>query len=281
MTTAVQAPTTRAIRQMQQPLQQAAIFAVLCLGLALIFALINHPVTLGLYMFIPTISTIILLLLFTRRGQWRQTLADLGLHRLAWRAWLPALLLPLVVLLAAYGAVWFFTPATYQGFPHPVKWPNLSLYLAILILFQTLTMSLGEELGWRGYLLPRLLVLGRLPAYLLGGLLWAVWHYPLIFLLAGYNTEGNKALTTVLFTSVVLCLSIILGELRRRTGSVWPASLFHSAHNVFWQQLVSLSVSGSPLLIYLAGESGLITIMLYGLVAALLLLTSRKHQPQL
>lgn len=59
---------------------------------------------------------------------------------------------------------------------------NQILGFFIGIVLSTLTLSLGEELGWRGYLLPQLLSVGRTRALVLVGLIWAAWHMPLIFL---------------------------------------------------------------------------------------------------
>src|SRR5205085_48045 len=64
-------------------------------------------------------------------------------------------------------------------------YPLLLIVAAIYVPF-----TLGEEYGWRGYLLPRLLPLGEVRASALVGLLWAVWHLPL--LLAGLNYPGRN-----------------------------------------------------------------------------------------
>lgn len=254
------------------------IFSGLVLLLAVLFALLNSPVFLALYMFIPAFATLIMLFVVTGEGYTKSGLAQLGLHRLGLRYWPLAILLPIPVLLAGYWLVWTIDPASYQSFPGGIKWFNTALYFLAMVLYQTLTVSLGEELGWRGYLLPKLLPYGKLKAYIYLGLLWAVWHYPLIFLSGVYNAEGNKLVTTALFTLTVIALSLITGELRARTGSLWPASLFHSAHNTIWQLLVSLSVS-TPLITYVASESGLIPLALYSIIAALLLIQSKRIPP--
>ena len=87
-----------------------------------------------------------------------------------------------------------------------------------LVLF-TLTLSLGEELGWRGYLLPRLLSLGRTRALLVTGLVWAAWHLPLIFLTPLYHADGNRWLTVPLFVATIVAGSFFFGYLRLWTGS--------------------------------------------------------------
>ncbi len=108
----------------------------------------------------------------------------------------------------------------------------IALQLAVLPLaaFVNLIPALGEELGWRGWLLPKLLPLGTLPALLVMGVIWGLWHAPLILL--GYNyadAPGWLALTSM----VVMCVLVgaVFGWLRLRSGSVWPAALAHAAFN--------------------------------------------------
>jgi membrane protease YdiL (CAAX protease family) len=104
--------------------------------------------------------------------------------------------------------------------------------------------ALGEELGWRGWLLPRLLPLGTVPALLVSGVIWGLWHAPLILL--GYNypdAPGWLGLSAM----VVMCILVgaVFGWLRLRSGSVWPAALAHAAFN---------AAAGSHLLFAAVGE---------------------------
>ncbi|MFC4565765.1 CPBP family intramembrane glutamic endopeptidase [Nocardiopsis mangrovi] len=96
--------------------------------------------------------------------------------------------------------------------------------------FINLIPALGEELGWRGWLLPKLMPLGVLPALLISGVIWGLWHAPLILL--GYNypdAPGWLGLTAM----VAMCILVgaVFGWLRLRSGSVWPAALAHAAFN--------------------------------------------------
>ncbi len=257
-------------------LQKSALFAALVLLLALACALIPSTLASVAYMLVPTLAALVMMLVLTRDGYSREGWRNLGLFNLGMRVWPIALLLPLV-LIVGHVTVWQLDPDSFRPFQGGIKWFNTALFFLAWTLEQTVTVSLGEELGWRGYLLPKLVSLGRGRAYLLSGLLWAVWHYPLIFIAGLYNTQGSIFITTLLFTLTLIPLSAVLGELRLSSGSVWPASILHSSHNVIWQLLVSLSTT-SPLLTYLAGEAGLIPLMLYS-IAALILLQSRKRQP--
>ncbi len=110
--------------------------------------------------------------------------------------------------------------------------------------FINLVPALGEELGWRGWLLPKLMPLGTVPALLVTGVIWGLWHAPLILL--GYNypdAPGWLGLTAM----VGMCIPVgaVFGWLRLRSGSVWPAALAHGAFN---------AAAGSYLLFAAAGE---------------------------
>lgn len=89
--------------------------------------------------------------------------------------------------------------------------------------------AFGEEWGWRGYLLPRLLPLGQWPALLLSGAIWGLWHAPVILL--GYNYPKHLATGWLLMVGMCVVWGVIFGWTRLATGSVWPAVIGHAALN--------------------------------------------------
>ena len=99
----------------------------------------------------------------------------------------------------------------------------------------SLTSALGEELGWRGFLVPKLAEgWSFTTTALVSGAIWAVWHMPLI-IFAGYNGGTTVLYSIVCFVVMVLGISVPLAWIRLRSGSVWPAALFHASHNLYIQ----------------------------------------------
>ncbi|MEU9890643.1 CPBP family intramembrane glutamic endopeptidase [Sphaerisporangium sp. NPDC051011] len=94
-----------------------------------------------------------------------------------------------------------------------------------------LILALGEELGWRGYLMPRIEQLWGLPAAIVaGGVLWGLWHAPLILL--GYNYPDAVPWAGQL-AMIAACIGVggFLYWLTIRFGSLWPAALAHGVNN--------------------------------------------------
>jgi len=119
----------------------------------------------------------------------------------------------------------------------------LAFTLGILL---NMIFTFGEEFGWRGYLLPRLSPLGGVQAAIITGIVWGLWHAPVI-VLNGYNYPGHPWLGVVMMVIFTVALSMIFSWLRFRSGSVWPSTLAHAAFNaqagfaiVFLSQVDSL-----------------------------------------
>lgn len=112
----------------------------------------------------------------------------------------------------------------------------------------------GEEWGWRGYLLPRLLPLGQWRALVLSGVIWGLWHAPLILL--GYNYPQHPVLGILLFTVVCVLLGILLGWMRLATGSIWSAVLAHGSVNALGPLVMVLGHAGTPPDTALVGLTG-------------------------
>ena len=121
------------------------------------------------------------------------------------------------------------------------RWPAfgtfgvaLPLVFTVGVVFEAVW-SLGEELGWRGFLFPRLQQrFGFHGACLISGFIWAVWHYPEI-LWTDWKPDTNAVFALTCFTVMIVALAYIMGYLRLRSVSLWPCVLLHATHNNFIQ----------------------------------------------
>lgn len=96
--------------------------------------------------------------------------------------------------------------------------------------------ALGEEIGWRSYLYPKLEELyGTTKAVIIGGIIWGVWHFPAIY--AGHNFGHDYLLEPwsgfFVFTLQTIAMGGILFYFTKKTGSVWVAAFMHGAFNAF------------------------------------------------
>jgi len=96
----------------------------------------------------------------------------------------------------------------------------------------------GEEFGWRSYLQLRLFPSRPLLAAVATGLIWGVWHYPL--LLAAPEIPEHTLATLAIFPAGTVLYSILFGWLRIRSGSIWPSSFAHSCINHVRSPLLAL-----------------------------------------
>src|SRR5919112_2268503 len=209
----------------------------------------------------PVVATLIMLLVVTRDGYSREGWKVLGLHRLGLSVWWIAIGLTFLMSLIASIIVWA-TPLASFVMPEGGIVSPLIQFLVQVVIF-TLALCLWEEIGMRGYLLPKLLPLGRTRALLLVGLVHAAWHMPLIFLTPLYHTAGNRLIVVSLFVGTIVAASFVFGYLRIYTGSVWPASIAHSVHNGAWSTLAAFTLTAKPVMVdeYLAGDNGVLILV--------------------
>jgi membrane protease YdiL (CAAX protease family) len=99
--------------------------------------------------------------------------------------------------------------------------------------------ALGEEIGWRGFLVPELFKrFGYTKTSLITGMIWSVWHYP-ILLFADYNSGTPAWYGLTCFTVMVISISFIFTWLRLKSGSLWTSVWLHASHNLFIQAIFS------------------------------------------
>ncbi|KNY07564.1 CPBP family intramembrane glutamic endopeptidase [Microbacterium sp. GCS4] len=138
--------------------------------------------------------------------------------------------------------------------------------------------ALGEELGWRGWLLTALRPLGTWPTLLLSGVIWGLWHSPVILL--GYNFGRTDASGVLFMTVGCVAWGVLLGWLRLRSASIWPAVVAHGSLNAA-AGLVLIFAAGQPDQA-LAGPLGVAGWIAAAVVIAALLVTGQfRRQPEL
>lgn len=125
--------------------------------------------------------------------------------------------------------------------------------------------GLGEELGWRGFLLPRLMPLGKWKAYGLLGIIWGLWHAPLV--LIGFNYPGYPVLGVLMMVLLTTALGLFINEMTLRYQSSilagWIHGVFNSQAYGIWRAL--LFANTNPVLGGISGIVGIIVITLFGL----------------
>jgi membrane protease YdiL (CAAX protease family) len=181
--------------------------------------------------------------------------------------------IPMVLPALAYGAAILFGVASLR---HPVH--GLSPWLSILVNFAIsmvlgTVLVLGEEIGWRGFLLPRLqTLLPKRKAALATGLLHGLFHLPIILLTTTYDAEGSRYIVAPTVVVVIALAGVFYAWLRDRSNSIWPVAIAHNAANTMFDLGAAAVVTGSPVaMAYTAGESGIATLAVVAGLAVLLL----------
>jgi CAAX protease family protein len=222
-----------------------------------------------------TVGVLLMMLVVTRDGRHRAGWAGLALHRAGWRYWPLAVLAPAGVLGASYGG------ATLAGV---VSWhltPDVPVNLVVGIVVSS-AVAVLEEVGWRGYLLPKLAAGSGGAAPALVGFLHGVWHLPLMLLTTAYNPIGNRLITVPIFLALLTGAGVLFGYLRTASGSTWPAVVMHGTWNAIWTTLAGAAVIKQPMTAaYVTGETGVFTLVAVAIVAAVLARRGRRRaQPR-
>jgi membrane protease YdiL (CAAX protease family) len=219
-------------------------------------------------MWIPALVSFLLRAI--QREGWR----DGGWRAGPFRYWLIAFLVPIACATFTYLATWavggvsFAAPADAGPGPSWRRFLVLGLLnIALGGLFGSI-LAAGEELGWRGYLLPRLMRARISAPIFWSGVIWGVWHVPLVAF-GDYATSSRPVVSVVLFLVVVCVAAHFAAWLRLASGSVWPAVVFHAIHNSTYQGVFDPWFNGrnEP---YLAGEAGVFSIFAYSVVVFVL-----------
>ena len=116
--------------------------------------------------------------------------------------------------------------------------------------------ALGEEIGWRGFLVPQLAKeYSFTTTALITGFVWSLWHYP-VLIFADYNAGTPVWYGLTCFTVMVVSSSFIYTWMRLKSGSLWTGVLLHASHNLFIQSFFDPITTNTGHTRYIIGEFG-------------------------
>lgn len=212
---------------------------------------------------------------------------DRNLKGLGWKPgrakWLGlAYVLPILYGAVIYGFTWLigqggFTTEAFAEGASQLGMANASVVqiVAVSSLFlgtigflrYSLPGAFGEELGWRGFLFPELQRLTSFTtASLIGGLVWVLWHLPLI-LFSDYNSATPRTFVVVMFFISIIARSFLHNWFRARSGSMWPNVFLHASHNIFFLNLFDPLMARYPLTDFFVTEFGVLLMVIHVLMA--------------
>ena len=233
-----------------------------------------------LAMTFPLIAALIVKFIFFRK----QKVLGLGLGKPAYYFF--AILIPTLYIGLSYILYWLFAPGSFVGIGaltdailNAVNINNAPAAITIAIilsLLMNLIFCFGEEAGWRGLMYPLMHTMwGRNKALLISGGIWAVWH--MAPLAAGLYMAGAPVYYQIpMFTIHIIAISVGMSWLRMKSGSVWPAVIWHALHNLYDQAIFrTMTAAGNSS--YFISETGVIT-TLCAVLSAVLILTFGKFE---
>jgi len=279
---------------MTDPLQKDVAYARTSLGMFLVFVLIGSApllysvISSGLPVESPVLLPQMIMLMWVPalvsigvRLVRREGFRDISFRLGGWtgaRCVGLAVSFPALVGLVAYGIAWgtglveFAPPA--GGWFSEIGSPFLRFAAVVVVSLVVGTIvgvvtAAGEEIGWRGYMLPRM-VDARVPYPLVAsGIVWALWHVPGI--VSGQYAAGPYPwLSVALFLTFGVGISVFWGALRLRTGSIWGPVLGHSSWNAVIEGPFTSFSHGRQTGLWV-GESGIIIALVVGLTTIVLM----------
>ena len=233
-------------------------------------------------MWAPGVSALLTQLIFQRnvRGLgwgWGKTRYQLGSFGL-----------PILLGLVVYGIVWLvgaggFYDQTFiaEQMDYLGKTFGLSTESPFVIILAVVAMDLvlgiisaflfelGEEIGWRGLLVPELAKLTTFSkTAFISGAIWAVWHFP-AFLFLDYHSNAPLWYAVLWGSAGIMAASFAMTWFRLKSGSLWTAVLFHGMHNMFIQEFFDPITADTGMTEYVIGEFGFAVPLAYAIVGYL------------
>ena len=173
---------------------------------------------------------------------------------------------PILYVSIAYVLIWLFGFGNLLNSERILQWSNElgidssnQTILIITMVFLLLTVgviknlgsTLGEEIGWRGFLIFELRkVMSFKSVAIVSGLIWAFYHFPIINLM--YGRGEHLLLHLSAFTIMIIGVSVILAYYTFKSNSLWPAAMYHSVHNIYIQKICTpLTISNEKTIFWI------------------------------
>ena len=188
--------------------------------------------------------------------------------------------LPVVYGGVAYGMAWLTGLAAFTTQNVPAGQPVIAFLLTnatFVFLLGGVLPALGEEIGWRGLLVPQLATLTSFTnVALVSGIIWAAWHLPLL-LFSDYSSGTPAWYALMCFAVLAIGLSFVLAWLRLQSNSLWPAVVLHASHNVWIQAILDPLTKNTGITPYITTEFG-IALALAAVVIAFIVWRRPLHE---
>ena len=182
-------------------------------------------------------------------------------------------LIPLFYSSIAYIILWtfgwgkFYNEVFFSQMATSFGWTNLPIGLIMVFFFiitgifgmaRSAASALGEEIGWRGFLVPELNKnLSYTKTSLISGIIWAVWHFP-ILIFADYNSGTPYWFGLTCFTVMIISISFTFAWFRIKSNSLWTGVILHASHNLFIQRIFTPLTKDTGNTKYFIDEFGII-----------------------
>lgn len=287
-------PIARSEVQVQESTKRVITFVGLTFALSAIVWLLmafNVASTLlltGIVMWCPGVASLLTRFIYQRNFggiNWRAG---------KWRYLLLGAMFPLLYSVVTYGVIWLTGLGTFNldilsqvvsSFDldgQPINFlAGFFIFYAAIVIVVSIFSATGEEIGWRGLLVPELKkTMSFRGTALLSGIIWSVWHYPLI-ILGGENSGIPLWYALICFTIMITSMGVLLAWLRLESHVLWPVVLLHASHNLLLEQVFNPLTSDSGITSYIIDETGIGLAAVTCLLALGIFLWRRRSQKKL
>jgi membrane protease YdiL (CAAX protease family) len=166
-----------------------------------------------------------------------------------------------------------------EHLPGPVVILFYFILYGLFGMVRSMANAAGEEIGWRGFLVPELYkITGYTQTSLITGFIWALWHVP-ILLFADYNSGTPAWYGLSCFTVMVVSSSFIFTWFRLKSGSLWTGVLLHASHNLFIQAFFTPLTTDTGKTKYFYDEFGVVLPVITSLLAIYFWSRRKELQP--